>query len=86
MHFPSQQRATFSSAVPAVLLRHNGEGQKKTQLAVLGFFNSGKVDIVTINDPFVYPFVYLNYTVYMLQYDSNHTKFNGTISLALKTQ
>ncbi|KAL4829061.1 hypothetical protein H8958_020353 [Nasalis larvatus] len=44
-------------------------------LVTRGTCNSGKVDIVTINDPFIG----LSYMVYMFQYDSTYDKFHGII-------
>lgn len=57
-----------------VKVRVNGFGHIG-HLVTWGAFNSGKVDIVTINDPFID----LNYMAYMFQYDSTHGKFEGTI-------
>lgn len=65
-----------SCAVSAAFLRHDGQGQVSNGLVSdLQGFNSGKVDTVATNDPFID----LNYMVYIFWYDSTHVKFNGMV-------
>ncbi|KAB0355144.1 hypothetical protein FD755_022603 [Muntiacus reevesi] len=45
------------------------------RLVTRAAFNSGKVDIIAINDPFIE----IHYMVYMFQYDSTQGKFHGTV-------
>ncbi|KAM9006899.1 glyceraldehyde-3-phosphate dehydrogenase-like [Sarcophilus harrisii] len=55
-------------------VRVNGFGHIR-HLVTRAVFNSGGVEIVAINDPFID----LNYMVYMFQYDSTHGKFKDTV-------
>ncbi|EPQ17021.1 Glyceraldehyde-3-phosphate dehydrogenase [Myotis brandtii] len=57
-----------------VKIRVNGFGHIGC-LVTRAAFNSDKVDIVTISDPFID----LKHMVYMFQYDSTHGKFKGTV-------
>ncbi|CAI9165206.1 unnamed protein product, partial [Rangifer tarandus platyrhynchus] len=53
----------------------NGFGRIR-RLVTRAAFNSGKVDIVAINDPFIDLHWHM---VYMCQYDPTHGKFHGTV-------
>ena len=73
---PIQQTAASSGAVPAESPRNSGEGwSERIWLYWVRAFNFGKVDFVTINNPFIR----LNYMVYVFQCDSTCGKFQGTI-------
>nr|XP_020832035.1 glyceraldehyde-3-phosphate dehydrogenase-like [Phascolarctos cinereus]XP_020832036.1 glyceraldehyde-3-phosphate dehydrogenase-like [Phascolarctos cinereus] len=45
------------------------------RLVTRAAFQTGKVDIVAINDPFID----INYMVYLFKYDSTHGKFQGSV-------
>ena len=57
-----------------VKVKMNGFG-RIGRLVTRAAFNSGNVDIITINDPFID----LHYMVYMFQYNSTHSKFHSTV-------
>jgi len=48
------------------------------RLVLRAALESGKVDVVAVNDPFID----LDYMAYMFRYDSTHGKFNGEIKTA----
>ncbi|XP_037597919.1 glyceraldehyde-3-phosphate dehydrogenase-like [Cebus imitator] len=71
---PLEQTLPAGDTTGKVKVGVNGFG-RIGRLVTRAAFNSGEVDIVTINDPFID----LNYVVYMFQYDSTHGKFHGTV-------
>ncbi|XP_069505896.1 glyceraldehyde-3-phosphate dehydrogenase-like isoform X2 [Ambystoma mexicanum] len=64
-------REAVDAAVKAGVNGFGRIGRLVTRVA----FDSGKVKIVAINDPFID----LDYMVYMFKYDSTHKRFQGTV-------